>query len=342
MIKNRVLFIGVGQSGGNIASELDKRGYLTTYINTSNVDLHTIKSPYKYHVPGATGCNKDRRKALEFAENYYNQMADYIDERFTQDIVMFCFSLGGGTGSGIGPVMLDVLARKNPDKHYGAVVVLPSLNESLQSRVNAMAAYKDLMKVENLRNIYVLDNNNLGNKFEINYKFAEMFDRLIHITNPDHRGIIDIAELETLLKTKGSVYISEVRTTKVIGDMDHPTTERKLWEPYSIFAKFSRGCRYIAVSMKNDSDMKLFEETLGKPVDIFKGYNDSSDFLAAFGMPMPKERLSELAESINSEKSQLHRERNEFDMDIPDLDMPTRESKREENFSFDDIFNKYK
>lgn len=66
MLKDKVVFVGVGQAGGNIAKEFDSLGYKTFFINTSVEDLKVINVPdeQKYHIPYTSGCAKDRDKAI--------------------------------------------------------------------------------------------------------------------------------------------------------------------------------------------------------------------------------------------------------------------------------------
>lgn len=51
-IKDKILFIGVGQGGGNLCQELELRGYRTLAINTSKEDLNTLtfsEAQISYH-----------------------------------------------------------------------------------------------------------------------------------------------------------------------------------------------------------------------------------------------------------------------------------------------------
>ena len=96
MDRNRILFIGL-QCGNNIVNELDAYGYNTFAINTSELDLKTIDMENKFKIPGATGCARNRRKALGYLRSNYNRIFNTIANKFEeQDIVYMVFSLGGG------------------------------------------------------------------------------------------------------------------------------------------------------------------------------------------------------------------------------------------------------
>lgn len=48
-MKNKIGFIAVGQAGGNIGQQFEKRGYPVLYINTSQEDLDTLKNSKLYY-----------------------------------------------------------------------------------------------------------------------------------------------------------------------------------------------------------------------------------------------------------------------------------------------------
>ncbi|MBO8161354.1 MAG: hypothetical protein H0Z24_06920 [Thermosipho sp. (in: Bacteria)] len=355
-MKERILFVCVGQAGGNIGQLLAKKGYITYYINTSYDDLSTIKadSTFKYHVPGASGCNHDRQKAISYTKQFYQNIIDSIETKFpVQDIIFFVFSLGGGTGSGISPVLLDLLSQKNPHKTYGAIVVMPSSDESLKIQVNALECYKQLMSVEGLKNLYVLDNHKSTNIFEINQRFVELFDDFMNITNPDKRGIIDNAEINTILNTRGNVFIGKIKELSSLQLDFHKENEETpivsfswILDNYidnSIFTQFQPGCRYLAISTANDIDIKIIEKRFGKPLDIFRGYNDTHNLIIAAGMPFPKFALKKLADTVKKEQKNIYVEEDNFNIDIPKLKFDFNKPKKEENknVDFDSIFKKY-
>jgi cell division GTPase FtsZ len=283
-MKERIAFICIGQAGGNVGKEFVSRGYFCHFINTSNEDLRSltnVKDEFKFHIPSAQGCNKDRRKALMYAKDYYSNITNVIDSTFPmQDIIFFVFSLGGGTGSGISPAILDYMSKKNPHKHYGAIVILPSLDEPIKAQINALEAYQQLYKIGNLKTVFELDNEN-GDRFAINKNFVDMFDRLVNITKPDERGVIDGAELEQLLTCKGSAIMAYLDVPYVLGNRIEDSIENS-----KVFTRHKRGCQYIGLSLYNDMKPALVEELFGTPLDMYIGYNDNRNFVIATGMQM--------------------------------------------------------
>lgn len=264
MNSNRLLFIGIGQCGNNIVSEFDARGYHTFAINTSDLDLKAIDIENKYRIPGATGCARDRKKALGYLRQNYNKIFNTIANKFSeQDMIYIVFSLGGGTGSGMSPLLLDAFSRKYYDKQFSCVVVVPSVDESIQCKINAVEAYNELVKIPNLKSMFILDNNCRQDKLDINTEFVKLFDQVVNICEPNKYGVIDDYELELLLTCKGNSVILHFDYND---DGAIVTDESK-----SIFLKHEKNCQYLGISTVDDFDITVLEREFGKPKDVFKG-----------------------------------------------------------------------
>lgn len=330
-MKSRILIIAVGQAGGNIGQELEKKDFMVHYINTSKKDLDSIKSKSKYKVPMAKGCYGDRSLALEYTKEYFEPMAAMIEDNFaSQDQVFFTGSFGGATGSGIIPALLDILSRRNPEKNYGAIMIHPSMDEDISARQNAVAAFKQLVSRKLLKNLYVLDNNHTRDKFHINKTFAEAFNNLVNSSVVDKRGTIDEAEQERMFSTRGSVFLTLLNDTKTENNFTKHTDLINKNLEQNIFTEYTKGCKYIAISSNIDFDKNIIEDKLGKPLRYFRGYNDGKyNLIAAFGMKFPTERIDRMNESIESEKDQLNYFNVEVDIDVASLEKyPAEEIKK--------------
>lgn len=341
-MKENTLFIGIGQAGGNIVRKFEEKGFFTFYINTSAEDLYTIPTSdiRKFHIPTAFGCNKDRKKALDYTKQYFSMIIDSIDRRYPlQNQVIFVFSLGGGTGSGISPIILDIISNKFPEKNFGVACVLPDKNESLKAKHNAVETYKQLSSIEGIKNIYVLDNNENEKKI-VNERFSDYYNYIPEMSKPDERGIIDMAEINMLQSTKGAVYIAEIEISKENGEL--------IYKKDPIFANHSTGCQYIAYSLKDnfsDEELKSLSKPFGTPIDTFKGFNKEKNLMLVFGLPFPTERITELNAIIKTEKDEINFGHDSLD-NIEEIDIYEtikNKSKTKQMASMDiaSIFDKY-
>lgn len=336
-MKERILFECIGQGGGNIGELFVEKDYVCHFINTSNTDLETINvnPSLKYHIPRAFGCNKNRRKAIEYAREYNRHIIDTIDNSFsTQDIVFFVLTLGGGTGSGIAPLILDYMSKKHPDKYYGAIVVMPSLKEPIVQLNNSVEAFKQIRSIENLRTLFILDNDSCDDILELNKNFVNNFDRLINITKPHKKGVIDGAELEELITCKG---------VSVMGSFEIHEHNFKFKD--KMFAMYKTSCEYIGLSVCDDTNIELIEKHFGTPFSVHKGYNDKDNFVIATGLPMYTNKIDSISKRI---KALLFDRNEQYSEDIEEIDIPIKNKYSKKTYNntdgktnFEDIFGKY-
>ena len=109
-MKKKISFVAVGQAAGNIGRLLERKGYAVLYVNTSREDLDTLEdAKFKYHIPHGEGCNKDRRKAKRLVIDDFDSIAAEIDSKVRAEMLFVIFASGGGTGSGAGPMLTDLL-----------------------------------------------------------------------------------------------------------------------------------------------------------------------------------------------------------------------------------------
>ena len=106
-------FVAIGQAGGTIGALLEKRGHDVFFLNTSEEDLNLLSnSLHKYHLKGGEGCNKDRNKAKKLLAANVDEVLRQVQDVIRQKIVFVIFSSGGGTGSGMGPLMVELLQQE--------------------------------------------------------------------------------------------------------------------------------------------------------------------------------------------------------------------------------------
>ncbi len=185
-------FIGVGQCGGGIvdAAFYDKSMYQVAEpitVNSATMDLRTMKNIDKKYWVGMSrdrgfidgniqgfehfvsgGYGKNRLKAEQDAERHKDTIRDIIIERARVKgseeggvgipVAFVIFSLGGGTGSGAGPIIAQVL--KEMGIPVIAVVVLPASHEGGLTAKNAVESLNIL--IEHVDSIVLVDNQKLA------------------------------------------------------------------------------------------------------------------------------------------------------------------------------------
>ncbi len=308
-LKENVRFLAVGAAGANVAQMMEKKGFKTYYVNLAQQDLDLISSPNKFHIKNGEGASKNRDKAKEVLSESIDEVLETLDNQITEKYVFTVFSLGGGTGSGCGPFLSSVIAE-NPEKKVGLVIILPSMEESLQARINAYEALSEIIPLKNsLGSIFILDNNKRKDKLSINRSFSGLFDSFINIGDVPGSiyGVIDVAEQKTLLETSGIAMIHKVAQNEqsnllaTINDGIYATIEP------------NKKIKYIGLSQpeaqedKSPIEISSIIDVVGQPIDTYMGYGNSETVLYLGGMSFPKTYINNLAESIRAEQEKAEK-----------------------------------
>lgn len=303
-MKNQIGFLGIGQAGSNIALEFERLGYNVAYLNTSKEDLDSLKyAKHKIHVRGGEGASKDRRAVLKLAAESIDEILDNVTSILTQEYIMILFSTGGGTGSGLGPVIASYLAQIQRKVIIGAI--LPDdKKESPRTCENAYNTCVDLSGLQNIGAMFLLDNSNVQDKFSINNVFVKDIDGLLNLNNCSRFGNIDKSEIKTILSTPGLAIMtrqSKARSTAsfvIDGLINNIYTKVEDKSP-------------VVVGVSTTNRSLNFDDLyceIGYPYDDFRGVSDSSTLCIACGYQFPMQRLEILknkAQKINIQSKNL-------------------------------------
>ena len=320
-LKEGIRFLAVGAAGANVAQMMEKKGYKAYYVNLAQQDLDLVNSPNKLHIKNGEGASKNRDKAKEVLSESIDEVLETLDNQITEKYVFTVFSLGGGTGSGCGPFLSSVIAE-NPEKKVGLVIILPSMEESLQARINAYEALSEIIPLKNcLGSIFILDNNKRKDRLSINRSFAGLFDSFINIGDVPSsiHGVIDIAEQKTLLETSGVAMIHKVAQNEqsnllaTVNDGIYATIEP------------NKKIKYIGLSQpeakedKGAIEINSVIDVVGQPIDTYMGYGNTETVLYLGGMSFPKTYINSLADSIKEEKDKAEKVMEDDDIAMDNL-----------------------
>lgn len=291
-MKERVGFIGIGQAGGNIVDLFYDKGYKVLNINTSPEDLKLVKSQNKILVPNANGCNHDREKSKSYVKSHHEIIIKTCRNIFKDsDILYTVFSTGGGTGSGAGPLITEILTKIFPSKLIGSICILPDLKEPVRMQLNAYRCLIELSNIEDINGVFVLDNDK-KDKLEINKEIVHLMDKLLNITEYSSiHGNIDKAEVREFLKIRGCVEINRILSGK---------------KQVSIFPEKEDDGRvvYVLVSLSNKDKLEDVVDIEG--YDMFLNYNDTDETIFALnGLSFYNKRLSIIKDILDLNKDRV-------------------------------------
>lgn len=295
-MKNKIAFVAVGQAGGNIGKLLEENGFSVLYMNTSKEDLNTLEHvKFKYHITGGEGCNKDRHKAKQLIVDDFDNIVSEIESKLKADIIFIIFASGGGTGSGAGPMLTDLLLDEG--KTIGTITILPAPEESVKSHINAYECFIELTEIGGTGACFILDNAR-GEKINLNSRFVDTFTVFLEI--PDrHRSIkgnVDKAEIMETLKAHGMAVVMREKSDS--------SEEMIASVKENIFAPLEadRTVKYITASMAGNVKMADLEKAVGMPIDNFQTYNDEETICCMSGLTYPQTRFDDIYKKVSENK----------------------------------------
>lgn len=343
-MKDEIGIISIGQAGGNIGHLLEQKGFEVLYINSSKGDLDTINTDNckKYHIPNGMGCAKDRQIAKNLVKENYKEIIEKIAEKMeNKKFIFLVFSTGGGTGSGVSPVLARLLLE-HLGKSVGLITVLPSEKDTLQTHINAYECFGEIAKIENIGSAFVIDNNNCNkNILAVNEQFVSLFNKIFDYKKYEtSKGNIDEAEILKLLNTKGMAVIGSCKkdqnTSNLINNL-----KNYIFAPLENDAKI----KYLGLfnSIKFEDD--LFKREIGKYIDKFENISSDNTLAILSGLTLPFTRILEMRDKIQKEKEVITRfteEENPLEdlgLDFLNTDLNLKEKPMENKKTIDDIFN---
>lgn len=313
-LKERCRILGLGCCGGKQAKEfIVNYSYKGDAANGSEQDLKALGNVPKYHLQGFDGFGGHRDKALDcIAQN--SEFMDFI-ENIEEEIIFIMFGGGGSTGSGCATIVAELLLQNRdedgrPEKIVCPVISLPSLDEPIVKHKNAYQAVQELQEIDGLGATFFINNNIEKDYATINSTFAKFLDKFL--TNDSYGELNNFDESERLemLRDSGAMVIS------LMGAKDQTMMLDKLTRD-GIFAPIENNkiCENIGIIHagrdNSDIDKSSVISEVGKPQNVFEGYNGRSTLLAVSGLDYPVshiEKIGEMAKTAYEERQRTRKQ----------------------------------
>ena len=207
--------VGVGGSGGSALNRMitsNIRGVDFVAINTDVQALHHSLARKKLHI-GQTvtrglGAGMDPETGMRAAEESLNEIREVLKG---SDMVFITCGLGGGTGSGAGPVVAEV--ARELGALTVAVVTRPFSFEGLERRQIADAAYERL--AESVDTIITIPNDRILQIIDRKTALLDAFEIADDVLRQGVQGIselitvpglinVDFADVRAIMQNRGS------------------------------------------------------------------------------------------------------------------------------------------
>ena len=159
----RMGVLGSGQAGSRLAETFSKLGYPAVVINTASQDLEHIDLPSSSKLlleHGLGGAGKELEIGAAAAETHRGAIEQLVEKNLCDaQVLVFCTSLGGGSGAGSAEVVVDLLSEM--ERPLVVVTVLPMSTEDPQTKNNAiitLSRFTKLVQSRKIDNLVVVDN----------------------------------------------------------------------------------------------------------------------------------------------------------------------------------------
>lgn len=301
MIKNKVAFLGLGACGSNIALGFQQKQYTVAFINGSTQDNRALSGARNiWRLKNYEGCGGDRQVA-EYAIANNLEIVEEI-KKIKEDIIYLVFSTAGSTGSGLAPILCDIIEELNETEGFKKIVcciaVLPRKDEALQKHINAYNCVKELSERTNIGSCIFVDNNKMESLEKINQLVVNQLDYFLADESYSNKGNVDTSEKMKLLKQPGMMVLSVVCSSKAMKAVDYLSALLT----QNVFAPVEPDgiVEYIAVinSMEKSVDIDLIKKAVGLPQNIFTGYGAKKTVSVVSGLSFPFTYLSEIKEQV--------------------------------------------
>lgn len=324
-LKEKCRILGLGNYGGKQTKEfITSYGYKGNAANGSGQDLKALGDIPKYLLNGFDGFGGNREKAMECLE----QNSEFLEfvSKIEEEIIFLIFGGGGSTGSGCAPILSEMLLQDRsedgcPKKIVCPVIALPSHDESIRKHTNAYDAVRELHDIEGLGATFFI-NNNLGNDGKnkendyqyLNSTFAKFLNTFLTSDTYGELNNFDESERLEMLRDSGAMVISLMGVKEKEKTLDQVLLLDKLTKR-GIFAPAENNgiCENIAIihAGRNDSDIdkeKIIAE-VGKPQNVFEGYNGRNTLVAISGLDYPVSFVSALGKAAQTACEERQRNR---------------------------------
>lgn len=340
----KAVIIGVGNCGSQVANLAERKYpdlFDSIYINTSESDLSMVsgKEELKFKIGDKDiieGSGKNRAKMKEFLMKDIERI---LGDENLQEVIrakkygFIVTSAAGGTGSGAGPVLMEIMQQLFPDTNFILVGVLPQIGASLMEQGNTLEFLNELYNVLGEDTTYMIYDNEATSSMPptkalevVNENIVEDIRILTGIDNyPTAYESIDEADMESILTTPGRILV--VRLTKNLTEKSmednnlsdmivkaikqscHAETDRnKKVVRWGIITYFSD-----RVNSLYDPELTGLQDFIGTPVERFNhnAINESGKeplnfmYLVASGLSPINDRVQRVTDRIEDLKNAL-------------------------------------
>lgn len=358
------LYVGIGQCGNKIVDSFAGHKNKAIAINTTQKDMNGLINVNKNNMINieANGTKGGAGKTPALGKKAMLEHIDEVMEKIEtvgkeSDYIVLCAGLGGGTGSGGTPVLIQsLLAQK---KKIMLLLTLPEDTEGVEVQVNAFNSCLNILKIiESYKVPYILIENNKirsrmnsTNNFDwssVNQSLGKVFSQFNASANKtssyttfdetDYKKTLFVQGMMTLVKV--TMDLSEINNDNALRD-----AILNAWRDKNYFVDFDHQTATMITTiieapekfLSNRDNYKLLTTSLLKlrdmcgsvsPYEGIYSYDGKQEanrkdkvivYCMLTGLKAPMEKLSSLQAKARAEQEAMKRKTEENKIDLSAL-----------------------
>lgn len=286
--KNVIMAVGVGGGGGNAINHMYNQGVENVTFVVCNTDADAVRNspvPNKVVIGNGLGAGNKPEVARNFAEEDIEKIRGIFNNN--AQMVFITAGMGGGTGTGAGPVVARV-AREKGLLTIG-IVTIPFLFEGKKKILKALDGAEEMAK--HVDALLIINNERLTEIYP-DLDFLNAFGKADDTLSTAARSIseiitikghvnLDFNDVDTTLRNGGTAIIStgygegEHRVTRALEDAlnspllknrDIAGSKRLLMNLY-----MNGGADGKSISMTEVNELRDFVASIDSEVDVIWG-----------------------------------------------------------------------
>lgn len=314
-LKDKCRFLGLGCYGGKQAKEfIVGYNYKGNAANGSGQDLKALGNIPKYQLHGFDGFGGHRERALDcLSQN--SEFMDFVGN-IEEKIVFILFGGGGSTGSGCATILAEMLLQDRdedgkPTKIVCPVIALPSSDEAIKKHSNAYQTVQELQELqeEGLGATFFINNDINKDYSSINSTFAKLLDTFLTNDSYGELNNFDESEREEMLRDSGAMVLSLMKNGTEPSIMLEKLTKNGIFAPIET----NKICENVGIihagNDNKDIESEVIISEVGKPKNVFQGYNGRSTLLVISGLDYPVSHVSKLGDLAKTAYEERIRDR---------------------------------
>ena len=348
--------IGIGNAGSQVAELATKKQIDAVVINSSENDLSTISNNIiKFPLGDLRGAGKNRTEAKKFLKDAIKKILNeenFIEFMDDKDVIFVISSTGGGTGSGISPILTQILKKSFPESYIIMIGILPTIDEAYSTQINTIDYLQELYKKVEDPTYMLYDNDKFKSlpshimMTEVNRRIVDDIIILRGTYNYTTKySSIDEKDMSMILSTTGRIVVASYLNIKE-KNIDSVSIDKQI--EYLLkdgahaelqldrIIKRSGVIANISESMAKSFDDHLTElqEFIGAPVEEFSHVSINEEknmpnniFFIGAGLSPINDRIEKINERITEIES-LQDNKDESD-DVFTVDVDAANNKRD-------------